>query len=82
MAAASHLPKEHAVKTVVFGFAAVTLAALSSGCGYSERTYAVQAPAPGVQGAVAVPGAEYYGDRTYSNGYYYYPSSGRYVRAY
>jgi hypothetical protein len=69
------------MKTVVFGFAAVTLAALSSGCGYSERTYAVQAPAPGVQGAV-VPGAEYYGDRTYSNGYYYYPSSGRYVRAY
>jgi len=82
MAAASHLPKEHAMKTVVFGFAAVTLAALSSGCGYSERTYAVQARAPGVQGAVAVPGAEYYGDRTYSNGYYYYPSSGRYVRAY
>jgi hypothetical protein len=70
------------MKTVVFGLAAVTLAALSSGCGYSERTYAVQAPAPGVQGAVAVPGAEYYGDRTYSNGYYYYPSSGRYVRAY
>jgi hypothetical protein len=70
------------MKTVVFGVAAVALAALTAGCGYSERTYAVQGPAPSYERPVAVPGAEYYGDRYYSNGYYYYPSSGRYVRAY
>jgi len=70
------------MKTVFIGLAAVALAALTSGCGYSERTYAVQASAPSAERAVAVPGAEYDGDRTYSNGYYYYPSSGRYVRAY
>ncbi len=70
------------MKNVVYGLAAITLAALTAGCGYSERTYAVQGPAPSTERAVAVPGAEYYGDRQYSNGYYYYPSSGRYVRAY
>jgi hypothetical protein len=42
------------MKTVVIGLAAVTLAALTAGCGYSERTYAVQAPAPSIERAVAV----------------------------
>lgn len=70
------------MKTVVIGLAAVALAALTAGCGYSERTSAVQGPAPATESAVAVPGAEYHGDRYYSGGYYYYPSSGRYVRAY
>ena len=55
MAAASHRTKEHAMKTVLIGLAAVTLAALTAGCGYSERTYAVQAPAPSYQRPVAVP---------------------------
>jgi hypothetical protein len=70
------------MKTVILGLTTVALAALTSACGYSERTYAVQAPAPGYERPVAVPGAEYYGDRYYSNGYYYYPATGRYVRAY
>ena len=68
------------MKTVIFGLAAVTLAALTAGCGYSERTYAVQAPA--YERPVAVPGAEYYSDRYYSNGYYYYPATRTYIRAY
>lgn len=69
------------MKTVVFGLAAVALAALTGACGYSERTYAVQGPAPSTQSAVAVPGAEYHGDRYYSGGYYY-PSTTTYVRSY
>ena len=59
------------MKSLVRGISAVILAALAAGCAYSDRTY-----------AVAAPGAEYYGDRYYSNGYYYYPGTGRYVRAY
>ena len=68
------------MKTVVISLAAVALAALTAGCGYSERTYAVQGPAPSTERAVAVPGAEYYGDRPTT---YYYPSSSTtYVRSY
>jgi len=67
------------MKRVVFGLAALSLAALAGGCGYSERTYAVQAPAPAYERPVAVPGAEYYGDRPVT--YYYAPSSA-YVRYY
>ena len=68
------------MKRIVLGFSAIALAALTAGCGYSEHTYAVQSPTPAyvqssayVQGPapsyerpVAVPGAEYYGDRYYS----------------
>jgi len=53
------------MKRVVFGLSAIVLAALTAGCGYSERTYAVQAPAPAYERPVAVPGATYYGDRAY-----------------
>jgi hypothetical protein len=67
------------MKSIVFGLSAVALAALTGACGYSERTYAVQGPAPSTESAVAVPGAEYYGDRYYSPGYYYYPSNTAYV---
>lgn len=70
------------MKTVILGLAVVALAALTSACGYSEHTYAVQGPAPATESAVAVPGAEYHGDRYYSGGYYYYPSRTTYVRAY
>ncbi|TMJ22486.1 MAG: hypothetical protein E6G95_20730 [Alphaproteobacteria bacterium] len=69
------------MKTIACGLAAITLAALTAGCGYSERTYAVQAPAPSYERAVAVPGAEYYGDRYYTPSYYY-PSRTAYVRYY
>jgi hypothetical protein len=69
------------MKTVVIGLAAAALAVLTAGCGYSERTYAVQGPAPSTESAVAVPGAEYHGDRYYS-GSYYYPSTATYVRSY
>jgi len=47
------------MKPIICGLTAAILAALTAGCGYSEHTYAVQAP------AVAVPGAVYYGDRYY-----------------
>ena len=61
------------MKRAVFGLSAiVVLAALTAGCGYSEHTYAVQAPAPvypAYERPVAVPGAEYYGDREYSSSY-------------
>lgn len=51
---------------IVFGLSAiVVLAGLTSACGYSEHTYAVQAPAPAYERPVAVPGASYYGDRYY-----------------
>jgi hypothetical protein len=65
------------MKTIVYGLSAVALALLAAGCGYSERTYAVQAPAA----AVAVPGGTYYGDRYYSSPYYY-PTTTAYVRYY
>jgi hypothetical protein len=58
------------MKAILFGLSAVVLAALTAGCGYSERTY-----------AVAAPGAEYYGDAYYAPGYYY-PSRTAYVRYY
>ena len=57
------------MKSIVFGLSAIALAALTTACGYSERTY-----------AVAAPGAEYYGDTYYSS--YYYPSRTAYVRYY
>jgi hypothetical protein len=60
------------MKTIACGFTAIVLAALMSGCGFSEHTYAVQEP------PTVAPSAAY----TYSNGYYYYPSTGTYVRAY
>jgi hypothetical protein len=51
---------------IVFGLSViVVLAGLTSACGYSEHTYAVQAPAPAYERPVAVPGASYYGDRYY-----------------
>ena len=53
------------MKRIVFGLSAIVLAALTAGCGYSEHTYAVQAPAPAYERPVAVPGATYYGDRYY-----------------
>jgi len=71
------------MKPMVIGLAAVMLAALTAGCGYSERTYAVRG-----ESAVAVPGAEYYGDRYYSSpryyssSSYYYPTTTAYVRTY
>jgi hypothetical protein len=55
------------MRKVLFTTAAVALAALTAGCGYSERT----------QYAYAPPGATYNGDRSY-NGYGYrtsYPST-------
>ena len=57
------------MKTIIFGFAAVILSALTAGCGvsYTERTQAVVAP----------PGAVYYGDAYYPA----YPSTA-YVRYY
>ena len=59
------------MKQMFVGLSAVVfLAALTAGCGYSERTYAVQAPAPAYERPVAVPGATYYGDR-----YYDYPTT-------
>ena len=66
------------MKTLIYGVCAVSLAALSAGCAYSDRTYAVTSDGTY---AVATPGAEYYGDRYYS-GYYYYPSRTAYVRYY
>jgi hypothetical protein len=54
------------MKRIVFGLSAlVVLAGLTSACGYSEHTYAVQGPAPAYERPVAVPGASYYGDRYY-----------------
>ena len=53
------------MKRIVFGLTAIVLAALTSACGYSEHTYAVQGPAPAYERPVAVPGATYYGDRAY-----------------
>ena len=54
------------MKSMFAGLSAVVvLAALTAGCGYSEHTYAVQAPAPVYERPVAVPGATYYGDRVY-----------------
>ncbi len=59
------------MKQILTGLSAVViLAALTAGCGYSEHTYAVQAPAPVYERGVAVPGATYYGDR-----YYDYPTT-------
>jgi hypothetical protein len=58
------------MKAILIGLSAVVLAALTAGCGYSERTY-----------AVAAPGAEYYGDAYYAPSYYY-PSRTAYVRYY
>jgi hypothetical protein len=56
------------MKRLVFGLSAiVVLAGLTSACGYSEHTYAVQAPAPAYERPVAVPGASYYGDRYYDS---------------
>ncbi len=66
------------MKPIVISLAAVMLAALTAGCGYySERTYAVRG-----ESAVAVPGAEYYGDRYYYSSPYYYPTTTAYVRTY
>jgi hypothetical protein len=63
------------MKAIIYGLAATVLAALSAGCAYSERT-----------AAVAVPGAEYSGDRYYSapsTAYVYTaPSSSYVVRSY
>ena len=54
------------MKSMLTGLSAVVvLAALTAGCGYSEHTYAVQAPAPAYERPVAVPGATYYDDRYY-----------------
>ena len=54
------------MKSMLTGLSAVVvLAALTAGCGYSEHTYAVQAPAPAYERPVAVPCATYYGDRAY-----------------
>ena len=54
------------MKRIVFGLSTlVVLAGLTSACGYSEHTYAVQAPGPAYERPVAVPGATYYGDRYY-----------------
>jgi hypothetical protein len=58
------------MKALLFGLSAVVLAALTAGCGYSERTY-----------AVAAPGAEWYGDRYVYSSPYYYPRTA-YVYAY
>lgn len=59
------------MKSMFVGLSAVVvLAALTAGCGYSEHTYAVQAPTPVYESPVAVPGATYYGDR-----YYDYPTT-------
>ncbi len=60
------------MKTIILGFGAVILSALTAGCGvtYTERSQAV----------VAAPGAEYYGDR-YVAPAYYYPTSTTYVYA-
>ncbi len=55
----------------------VVLAALTTGCGFSEHTYAVQAPAPVYERPVAVPGATYYSDR-----YYDYPTTTYVYRGY
>jgi hypothetical protein len=58
------------MKTMFTGLSAVVvLAALTAGCGYSEHTYAVQAPA--YERPVAVPGATYYYD--YPTTTYVYP---------
>ena len=59
------------MKAMLYGLSAVILAALSAGCAYNDRTY-----------AVAAPGAEYYGDRYNSPGYYYAPTTTAYVRYY
>ena len=61
--------KEIAMKSIVVGLSAIALAALTAGCGYSERTY-----------AVAAPGATYYSDAYYPS--YYYPSRTAYIRYY
>jgi hypothetical protein len=61
------------MKRLALGLTAIALAALTSACGYTEHTYAVQgpapayvqAPAPSYERPVAVPGATYYGDRAY-----------------
>jgi hypothetical protein len=53
------------MKRIALGLSAIVLAAMTSACGYSEHTYAVQAPAPSYERPVAVPGATYYGDRAY-----------------
>ena len=66
------------MKAILFGLSAVILAALSAGCAYHDRTYAVAVPA--YESPVAVPGAEYYGDRYYSS--YYYPTTTSYIRYY
>jgi hypothetical protein len=71
---------EDIMKSLAYGTIAIALAALTTACGYSERTYAVAAP--NYERPVAVPGAEYYGDRYYSGGYYYYPTRTSYVRYY
>lgn len=70
------------MKPIVLGLTAVALATLTSACGYSERTYAVQGPS--TESAVAVPGAEHHGDRYYSGGYYVAPATTTttYVRTY
>ncbi|HLG48019.1 MAG TPA: hypothetical protein VKY24_17380 [Reyranella sp.] len=66
------------MKSMLIGLSAVVgLAALTAGCGYSEHTYAVQAPAPAYEAPVAVPGATYYGDR-----YYDYPRTTYVYRGY
>jgi hypothetical protein len=60
------------MKRIALGLSAIVLAAMTSACGYTEHTYAVQAPAPSYsyERPVAVPGATYYGDRAYD-----YPSA-------
>ncbi len=66
------------MKPMFVGLSAVVmLAALTAGCGYSEHTYAVQAPAPVYERPVAVPGATYYSDR-----YYDYPTTTYVYRGY
>lgn len=54
------------MRKILFLTGAVALAALTAGCGYSERT----------QYAYARPGATYYGDRAPASTYYVAPASG------
>ena len=79
MIAVSH--KEHVImKRIAFALTAAAIAALASGCAVHERVEAVQGPAPSYERPVAVPGAEWYGDRYYSSSYY--APSTAYVRYY